>query len=186
MPPAPAANDPGLVAALDPSGILPTGPDCSVYPNAMICQLAVQPPESGKPCRGSDAFGITLNDVLPLGSTGKANDINNIYYLYEGAAFSGPGLGGGQVLVGWIAVTQNNWFIISNGRDGNFIHNIVMNLPVLGSAWAAINNTQTGAISPPLTTDQMAAIFKLYPWNGKNGNGTGACFSGPLPQTQWV
>jgi hypothetical protein len=107
LPPAPSGSDPGLAPAKgDPTGDLPIGPDCSVYPNAFICQLALQPPDSGKPCRGSDAFGITLNDQLPLGSTGKANDINNIYYLYEGATFSGPGLGGGQILVGWIAVTK--------------------------------------------------------------------------------
>jgi hypothetical protein len=62
----------------------------------------------------------------------------------------------------------------------------MMNLPVIGSAWTAINNTQTGAISPPLTQTQMATIFAMYPWNGKNGNGSAACFTGPLPQTQWV
>lgn len=121
-----------------------------------------------------------------MGSTGKENDVNNIYYLYEGATLSGPGIPGGGTLVGWIAVTQKSWFIVSNGKDGNLVHNIAANVPGLSNIWAALNNTQTGAISPPLTQSEMAAIFKMYPWNAKTGNGSAACFTGPLPQTQWA
>lgn len=91
-------------------------------------QVAVQRPAPGLPCRGSDSVGVSLNDQLPFGSTGKNNDVNNIFYLYEGATMSGNGILGGQVLVGWIAMTPTNYFVISNGKDGNFVHNIIAQL----------------------------------------------------------
>ncbi len=153
-----------------------------------VCDLevAVQNPASGAPCRGSDAFGITLNDQLPLGSVGKANDINNIYFIYEHATLSANGMIGGQQLVGWIAVTQNNMFVISNGRDGNLVHNIAANVPGLGNVWNAVANTTAGAISPPLSPTQANALFAMYPMFGKTGNGSAPCFTGPLPQSQWA
>ncbi len=138
------------------------------------------------PCRGSDSIGVTLDDNLPLGSTGKPNDVNNMFYLYEGATISANGIIGGQVLVGWIAVTQNNYFVISNGRDANMVHNLAAQIPGLGQIWNTVANTTTGTISPPLTGPQINQVFADYPFGSKSGSGSGSCFTNALPVSQWT
>lgn len=148
--------------------------------------VAVQTPAPGAPCRGSDSAGVTLDDQLPLGSTGTQNDVINMSYLYEPSTLSGNGQVGGQVIVGWIAMTPTNYFIISNGRDGNMVHNLAQQIPVLGQVWNTVANTQAMAISPSLNAAQVGQIFKDYPANAKSGNGSAPCFTGALPQSQWT
>ena len=148
--------------------------------------VALLPPAPGLPCWGSDQAGLVLDNQLPLGSTGKNNDVNNIYYLYEPSTLSGSGFVGGRVVVGWIAVTANNYFIISNGKDGNLIHNLAQQVPILGQIWNAVNNTQGMSISPPLTGTQINQVFQAYPVNAKTGNGSATCFTNPLPASQWT
>ncbi|MDP9025626.1 MAG: hypothetical protein M3N13_09670 [Candidatus Eremiobacteraeota bacterium] len=149
-------------------------------------QVALQRPAPAMPCRGSDSVGITLDDQLPFGSTGTNNDVNNIFYLYEGATISANGIPGGQLLVGWIAVTANNYFVVSNGKDANLVHNLAQQVPVLGQLWNAVNNSTTAVISPPLNAAQINQVFQDYPVNSKTGSGSAPCFTNPLPQSQWT
>jgi hypothetical protein len=142
---------------------------------------------AGNSVRGSDSVGIALDYQLPFGSTGTSNDVNNIFYLYEGATISGNGIPGGEILVGWIAVTANGYFVVSNGRDGNLVHNIIQQVPVLGQTWNAIDNTMTNVVSPPLTGAQINQVFQSYPVNStRPGNGSASCFTNPLPASQWT
>lgn len=149
-------------------------------------QVTLLKPAPGLPCRGSDSVGIVLDDQLPFGSAGTSNDVNNIYYLYEGAQMSANGVLGGEIVVGWVATTANGYFVVSNGKDANLVRNIIAQIPVIGQSWAAVNNSLTGVVSPSLTGSQINQVFSTYPVNGKSGNGSASCFTNPLPASQWT
>ncbi|MEA2690146.1 MAG: hypothetical protein QOD51_2753 [Candidatus Eremiobacteraeota bacterium] len=57
------------------------------------------------------------------------------------------------------------------GFAGRMLENLGIAPDGLANVWAAI---------------QMVLIFKMYPWGGNTGNGSAACFTRPLPASQWA
>ena len=167
----------------------------------LICQtfagtnlLATVPPAPGAVC-GSPVQSLPLGSNLPLGSTGKSTDVVQVWYLYEPSNLNpnptGNPLQGGQLIVGFIYVTAGSppnpgqYFVQSTGANPSFVLNLINGVPGIGPALSAIQSSTAGAFSQPLNGTQANAIFGKYPPKGKS-NGSGPCFSSPLPPTQWA
>jgi hypothetical protein len=167
-------------------GGVPGGVGGAPKPTPTPAAIAKLVPAPGAPCAGSDSAGIVLDSQLPLGSEGKTNDVTNIYQLWEPATIGANGIPGGNEVVGWVAQTPSNYFVISNGRDPSLPHNLAQQVPVLGQVWTAAANSQADVISPPLTASQANSVFLSYPNDNTKGNGSQSCFTTGLPETQWT
>jgi len=131
--------------------------------------------------------GLVLDSNLPNGATGTSSDIVNIWYMYENATFN-PTTGlGGSTIIGYISLTAGgSYFVTAKGNDPSFFVNLVAALPAVGAGLTAVMQVNAGVTSPALTPSQINQVFAKYPPGSKSGNGSGACFTAPLPASQWT
>jgi len=184
-------NDPGWCS--DPwicgAGTAPTGGGNGGGGggNGSGTSVALLPPAQGLACKGSDGVGLVLDSNLPNGATGTSSDIINIWYMYENATFN-PTTGlGGSTIVGYISLTAGgSYFVTAKGNDPSFFVNLVAALPAVGAGLTAVMQVNAGVTSPALTPTQINQVFAKYPPGSKSGNGSGACFTAPLPASQWT
>ena len=142
--------------------------DCNATPADPSCAvIGVIPPKLGGDCPVPGGSGYPLGSQVPLGSSGNANAVNNIIYLYQSSA-------GYQNVVGFLLMTPSGYYGVSNSVDPSFWSVIFATglFPNLNT-----DNLTPFAVSGSLSADQVNSILKMYPSGGSGARGSGPCFS---------